>query len=77
MPLDPSAGGAADGPVPATHTDGAVEDGGEVTRTDSVQDRAAQYQGLPDVQARMKYIFPAMAIGVRPALLSLPELGIA
>ena len=29
------------------------------------QDGAAQYEGLPEVKARMKYILPAIGIGVR------------
>ena len=32
-------------------------------RTHSADDRAKQYEGMPDVLKRMPYIFPALAIG--------------
>jgi hypothetical protein len=40
-----------------------AEDGGDVERQVSHGD-AFKHQGLPEVRKRMKYIFPAIAIGV-------------
>ena len=31
------------------------------------EDRAQQYQGLPEVRAKLRYIVPAIGIGVRPS----------
>jgi len=41
-----------------------AEDGGDIERQVSHGD-AFKHQGLPEVRKRMKYIFPAIAIGVR------------
>ena len=35
------------------------------------KDRAQQYQGLPDVKAKLRYIVPAVGIGVRPSPITL------
>jgi hypothetical protein len=40
-----------------------VEDGGDVERQISNGD-TVKHQGMPDVHKKMKYIFPAIAIGV-------------
>ena len=40
-----------------------TEDGGDMERQTS-NGTASKHQGLPEVRARMKYIFPAIAIGV-------------
>jgi hypothetical protein len=40
-----------------------AEDGGDLERQVSHGD-AFKHQGLPEVRKRMKYIFPAIAIGV-------------
>lgn len=63
-PLDASASSAVQGPLSASDGVGEAEDGEQVRPTDRAPDTANQYKGLPDVQKRMKYIFPAMAIGV-------------
>ena len=34
-------------------------------------DRAQQYQGLPEVRAKLRYIVPAIGIGVRPSPIAL------
>jgi hypothetical protein len=39
------------------------EDGGDIERQISNGD-TVKHQGMPDVQEKMKYIFPAIAIGV-------------
>lgn len=41
------------------------ENGGDIERQDSNGNDTQKQQGLPDVKAKMKYIFPAIAIGVR------------
>jgi hypothetical protein len=48
-------------PLPNTITDEA--DGGELERQPSNGD-SFKHQGLPDIKKRLKYIFPAIAIGV-------------
>jgi hypothetical protein len=42
----------------------AEQDGGDIERQTSNGD-SSKHQGLPEVRKRMKYIFPAIAIGVR------------
>lgn len=39
-------------------------DGETLERQPSLQDRQKQYEGMPEVKQRMKYILPAIAIGV-------------
>lgn len=46
-----------------TPKDAAHEDGGDIERQVSNGD-TSKHQGLPEVKRRMKYIFPAIAIGV-------------
>ena len=38
------------------------------------KDRAQQYQGLPEVKAKLRYIVPAVGIGVRPSPMALLDL---
>jgi len=40
------------------------EDGGEVERQISRNGDTSKHQGMPELKKRMKYIFPAIAIGV-------------
>ena len=35
------------------------------------KDRVQQYQGLPEVKAKLRYIVPAIGIGVRPSPIAL------
>jgi hypothetical protein len=42
------------------------QDGGDIERQTSNGD-SIKHQGLPEVKKRLKYIFPAIAIGVRIA----------
>ena len=65
-PVDLSAGLVPEGADPyenEQHNDEA-EDGGIVERQVSNNDRLKQYEGLPEVRKKMKYIIPAVAIGV-------------
>jgi hypothetical protein len=39
-------------------------DGGFLERQTALEDRSKLYEGLPEVMKLMKYIFPAIAIGV-------------
>lgn len=60
--VDPGTGLAAAG-VESYETDG--EEGGEGDLERQVSNgETFKHQGLPDVRKRMKYIFPAIAIGV-------------
>lgn len=38
--------------------------GEPITKSQNKDDRAKQYEGIPEVRRRMKYIFPALGIGV-------------
>ena len=65
-PVDLSAGLVPEGADPyenGQHND-ETEDGGDVERQVSNNDRLKQYEGLPEVRKKMKYIIPAVAIGV-------------
>lgn len=65
-PVDLSAGLVPEGADPyenEQHNDEA-EDGGVVERQVSNNDRLKQYEGLPEVRKKMKYIIPAVAIGI-------------
>jgi hypothetical protein len=57
---------SADGLAP----DGAIADGctdgADVERQTDGEDTQKQYEGMPEVKKNMKYIFPALAIGVFP-----------
>ena len=48
-------GSGIDGPA-----NGTVKAGDE----EQIKDVVTEYQGMPDVKARLKYILPAMAIGI-------------
>jgi hypothetical protein len=62
-PIDPSGGVGPEG----SHVPGANEqDGGDIEQQVSNGDNS-KHVGLPDVRKRMKYIFPAIAIGVSEA----------
>ena len=39
-------------------------DGGFLERQNALEDRSKLYEGMPEVMKLMKYIFPAIAIGV-------------
>lgn len=39
-------------------------DGNTLERQGSLQDRQKQYEGMPEVRKRMKYILPALAVGI-------------
>ncbi|KAL8717365.1 MAG: hypothetical protein Q9225_005384 [Loekoesia sp. 1 TL-2023] len=61
----PEPGDAPIGPLPSGsgidgQTNGVVKDGGD----EESQDRVTEYQGMPEVKARLKYILPAIAIGI-------------
>jgi hypothetical protein len=48
-----------------TLPDGSAEIGSGLERHDSIDEsRAAQFQGRPDIQQQLKYIIPAVSIGV-------------
>lgn len=59
-PIDPSNGLSPEGADPYIDNE---QDGGDIERQTSNGD-SSKHQGLPEVQKRMKYIFPAIAIGV-------------
>jgi hypothetical protein len=52
--------------------DGAPQDGAYLERHDSIDERrAAQFEGRPDIRKQLKYILPAISIGVLKALICL------
>jgi hypothetical protein len=65
-PIDPSARPAPDGPDSHIDQDDSLDggiDGGDLERQASNED-SSKRQGLPDVKKKMKWIFPAVAIGI-------------
>jgi hypothetical protein len=51
--------------VNGTIPDGAAEVGSDLERRDSIDEsRAAQFEGRPEIQKQLKYIIPAVSIGV-------------
>jgi hypothetical protein len=73
-PVDPSGGlvpAGADAYQPNTESEAEEEedenDGGDVERqTSQASDgRSRQFDGMPEVRKQMKWLFPAMGIGVR------------
>jgi hypothetical protein len=63
--IDPGDGVAPAGLIPYDETDvGGDASGDDLERQPSNGD-SFKHQGLPEVRKRMKYIFPAIAIGVR------------
>lgn len=65
-PVDLSAGLVPEGADPYENEqhNGEAEDGGVVERQVSNNGRLKQYEGLPEIRKKMKYIIPAVAIGV-------------
>ncbi|THZ16240.1 MFS general substrate transporter [Aureobasidium pullulans] len=62
-PIDPSDGIVPDSAV----TNGVTpegEDGGDLERQTSLEERQKQYEGQPEMRKKMKVIFPALTIGV-------------
>ncbi|THW45767.1 MFS general substrate transporter [Aureobasidium pullulans] len=62
-PIDPSDGIVPDSAI----TNGVVpegEDGGDLERQTSLEERQKQYEGQPEMRKKMKVIFPALTIGV-------------
>ena len=48
-----------------TSTDGTAEIGADLARHDSIDgSRAAQFEGQPEIRKQLKYIIPAVSIGV-------------
>ena len=47
------------------HRDGGSKPAEDEESVSISKDRAQQYQGLPEVQAKLRYIVPAVGIGVR------------
>jgi hypothetical protein len=66
LAIDPGNGIAPGGPIPQDHDE---QDGGDIERQTSNGD-TSKHQGLPEVRKRMKYIFPAIAIGVSRTIFS-------
>ena len=65
LPIDPGAAISPEGPDEAFfHQHSDYDNGAEVERQVSDDDPSKQYQGMPEVKQRLKYIFPALAIGV-------------
>ena len=62
-PLDPSDGIAPDSAV-ANGVITEEEDGGDLERQTSLEERQKQYEGQPEMRKKMKVIFPALTIGV-------------
>ncbi len=64
----PESGDAREGTLPSTteannHINGSTKSQDE-ERQDDEGDREVQFKGMPDVRERLKYILPALAIGV-------------
>ena len=73
QPIDPGAGIAPEGPSEIiADGDGDLEndsqssdaDGEALERQDTQQGRLKQYEGLPEVKKQLKYILPALSIGI-------------
>ena len=66
VPIDSSSAAGTESPI--QDEDGnrmpVDADGGFVERQAALEDRSKQYEGMPEVRKLMKYIFPAIAIGV-------------
>lgn len=65
----PEPGIAPEGELPTgAVTNGDANGSAKAQDEESLHDeggRGAQFEGMPEVRARLKYIFPALAIGVR------------
>jgi hypothetical protein len=64
-PIDASAGIVPDNPA-VTGEAQPTEDGGTVERQMSREERARQFEGDPDLKKKIKWMFPALALGVCP-----------
>ena len=62
-PIDPSDGIAPDSAI-ANGVIAEGEDGGDLERQTSLEERQRQYEGQPEMRKKMKVIFPALTIGV-------------
>ena len=62
--IEPHGGIAPEGLHGRTSNDPDGADGDALERQPSAHDRAKQYEGLPEVKKNLKYIFPALAIGI-------------
>lgn len=62
--IDPGCGVAPAGPEPYEDTDVEDDDGENDLERQTTNGSTFKHQGLPEVRKRMKYIFPAIAIGV-------------
>lgn len=60
-PVEPSDGLAPDAGQASAE---AVEDGAPLEQQTSAEGRQKQYEGMPEIRKQMKYIMPALAIGV-------------
>lgn len=62
------AGDAPDGSIPSDNNinghDKNVSDGSTEERQDTDDERVAQYEGMPEVKKQLKYILPAVTIGI-------------
>jgi len=65
QPIDASAGIDSDNPA-VTGEAQPAEDGGNVERQMSREERARQFEGDPDLKKKIKWMFPALALGVCP-----------
>ncbi|GAB7358567.1 hypothetical protein MBLNU230_g2628t1 [Neophaeotheca triangularis] len=74
QPVEPGSGIAPDGQLANASVEGSAkpqngEDEGDnhgstLERQASAEDRQKQYEGIPEIKAKMKYIMPAVAIGI-------------
>lgn len=70
----PESDDAPEGTLPSTteannHIHGSTKSQDE-ERQDDEGDREVQFKGMPDVRERLRYILPALAIGVRVLTIS-------
>jgi len=64
-PVEPGAGIAPDASTSNGAIDGnTTEDGSNLERQITTTDTAKQYEGQPEIRKKMKYILPALAIGI-------------
>ena len=71
--IEPSVGVAPEGPEDHSAGDHGTfegngepinDDGASLERQESLQDRLKQYEGMPEVKKQLKYILPALGIGI-------------
>lgn len=71
IPIDPGVGVAPEGVhsnEPESDTEASADaDSGDLERQVTNEGRIKQYEGMPEVKKKMKYILPALAIGVSAA----------